>query len=376
MTTTAELDAELSTALDETLEHLNANHADTVLLVARFAAGCPEAEEAELAGIDSAGVNFDVMVRGGRTLVRWPFSSHISSTDDARARLYEGVAQARHAAGDRMEITSLEQESADQAGIRTFYTSISSISRLTDGLLELDLDGGLDEFVTLGGDQFFYLMVPQAGAEPIPDGYTIVDYMDQAPDERPLGAYYTVRRWDPQTRRITLWAVLHGHDGGVGGWVEHCAVGDRVVIWGPRHSFSPSTQASSQLLVADETGFAAVLAILDETPTGRPSIVVFETIDVSHTVDLRSYPDATVHWIFRGDEPAGTGDRLVDAVRNLGLDTGPAGSGHDLVGLSAFGAAESRQITAVRKYLRRELGLRADQVFMTGYWRRDNAIRG
>jgi NADPH-dependent ferric siderophore reductase len=39
--------------------------------------------------------------------------------------------------------------------------------------------------------------------------------------------------------------------------------------------------------------------------------------------------------------------------------------------LSAFGAAESRQITAVRKYLRRELGLRSDQVFMTGYWRRD-----
>ena len=65
MTATAELDAELSTALDETLEHLNANHADTVLLIARYAAGCLEAEEAELAGIDSSGVDFDVVL-GGR----------------------------------------------------------------------------------------------------------------------------------------------------------------------------------------------------------------------------------------------------------------------------------------------------------------------
>ena len=266
------------------------------------------------------------------------------------------------------------QESAsadDQASIRTFYTGISSVARLTPGLLELQLDGGLDEFVTLGGDQFLYLMVPRAGADLIPDGYTIADYMDQQPDERPLGAYYTVRRWDPENRRLTLWAVVHGHEGGVGGWIERCVVGDRVVIWGPRHSFSPSSLARSQLLVADETGFAAVLAILDETPAGRPSTLVFEAIDEEHTVDLSAYPDVTAHWIFRGGAPAGSGGRLVDAVRNLRLDEGRDGSCHDLDGLSVFGAAESRQITAVRTYLRRELGLRSDQVCMTGYWRRD-----
>jgi NADPH-dependent ferric siderophore reductase len=37
----------------------------------------------------------------------------------------------------------------------------------------------------------------------------------------------------------------------------------------------------------------------------------------------------------------------------------------------AFGGAESRQITAVRKHLRQEVGWPAERVSMTGYWRRE-----
>ena len=159
-----------------------------------------------------------------------------------------------------------------------------------------------------------------------------------------MGAYYTVRRWDPERRRITIWVVVHGHDAGVGRWFEQCRVGDRVVIWGPRHSFSPPVEAREQLLVADETGFAAVVALLDETPPGRPSTVVLETIDEQHTIDLSGFPDVTVRWLFRGDAEPGTGDALLRAVRDIDLDA---------AGLVAFGAAESRQITAVRRHLRR-----------------------
>ncbi len=261
-----------------------------------------------------------------------------------------------------MPITSIEQERQEQALIPTFYTSVAAVSSLNDGLIEVELDGGLDEFATRGGDQFFYMMMPRAGADPIPDGYTMADYMAQTDDERPMGAYYTVRRWDAERRRMTIWVVVHGHDAGAGGWFERCRVGDRVVIWGPRHSFSPPVEARQQLLIADETGFAAVVALFDETPTGRPSTVVLETTDEHHTIDLSEFPDATVQWLFRGDAEAGTGDALLGAVRQLDLD--PAG-------LVAFGAAESRQITAVRRYLRDDVGMPAANVFMTGYWRRD-----
>lgn len=361
MTTTTDLDAEIREMLDETIDHLNGNHADTVLLIARYVAGCPEADEAELANVDHAGVDLDVGVGGARTLVRWSFPEAIESTDQVYDRLYGTIGIARAAAGDGVALTSIEQETVEQATIPTFYTSVTAVSRRTDALIELELGGGLEEFHTMGGDQFFYFMLPQPGAVPIPDGYTMADYMAQAEHERPVGAYYTVRRWDAERQRMTVWVVEHGHDAGVSGWAANCAVGDRVVIWGPRHSFGPIAGTDTQLLVADETGFAAVAAILDETPAGVRSLVVLETVDASRTIDLPGGDDVQVHWVFRGADDPGTGDRLLAAVRDLDLTAD---------GLVAFGAAESRQITAVRKHVRHEVGVAADRVSMTGYWRR------
>jgi len=356
-----DLDNDAIADLDVTIEHLNANHADSVLLVARYAAGCVEADDAELSGVDREGVDLDVRIGDRRVPVRWSFGEVVGSAAEVRAQLEGAIGAARSAAGDRMPITSIEQERREQALIPTCYTAVAAVRWLNGGLLEVELAGGLDEFATRGGDQFFYMMMPRPGAEPIPDGYTMADYMAQADDERPMGAYYTVRRWDAERRRMTIWVVLHGHEAGAGGWFGQCRVGDRVVIWGPRHSFGPPVGARQQLLLADETGFAAVAVLLEETPAGRPSTVMLETTDEHHTIDLSGFPDATVQWLFRGDDEAGTGDALLRAVRALDPDS---------AGLVAFGAAESRQITAVRRYLRDDIGLPAANVFMTGYWRR------
>ena len=147
------------------------------------------------------------------------------------------------AALDETIVTRIERKRREQAAIPTFHTSVVAVSPIDAGLIEVDLGGGLDEFATLGGDEFFYMMMPRPGADPIPDDYTMAAYMAQAVEERPMGAGYTVRRWDPERRRITIWVVVHGHDAGVGRWFEQCRVGDRVVIWGPRHSFSPPVEA-------------------------------------------------------------------------------------------------------------------------------------
>jgi NADPH-dependent ferric siderophore reductase len=81
-------------------------------------------------------------------------------------------------------------------------------------------------------------------------------------------------------------------------------------------------------------------------------------------VPLALGPDDAVTWSYRHGEEPGTGTRLLDGVTRLAADTG---------GLYAFGAAESRQITAVRRHLRHERHLPAHQVQMTGYWRRNRA---
>ena len=179
------------------------------------------------------------------------------------------------------------------------------------------------------------------GAEPIPDGYTMADYMAQADDERPMGAYYTVRRWDAERRRMTIWVVLHGHDAGAGGWSERCRVGDRVVIWGPQALVQPARRGAAAT-AASPTRPASPRSppcSRRRPPVGRRRSCSRPPTS-THTIDLSGFPDATVHWLFRGDDEAGTGDALA-AARFAALDLDPAG-------LVAFGAAESRQITAVR----------------------------
>lgn len=80
--------------------------------------------------------------------------------------------------------------------------------------------------------------------------------------------------------------------------------------------------------------------------------------DVDHHLPMPER--ATVHWLHRAEVGAGP-DVYLDIMRTV------VG---EVDGLFAFGAGESRQISAARRLLRRELGLAAEQVHMTGYWRR------
>jgi NADPH-dependent ferric siderophore reductase len=145
------------------------------------------------------------------------------------------------------------------------------------------------------------------------------------------------------------------------GWARHAAVGDRVALWGPRQAFEPPEDATSYLLVGDETGLAAFAAVLDHADGGVPVTVIVESDDGAPVVDLPARPKDTVQWVTRDGAELGTGTALVDAVRSRTLDT---------AGLYAYGAAESREISAVRKHLRHTLAMRATQVQMVGYWRR------
>jgi NADPH-dependent ferric siderophore reductase len=367
MSATIELDPQVRELVDDTVEHFNSNHADTVLLLTRFAAGCPDAMDAEAVHVDSSGV--DIAVRVGPDLlpgqVRLDFGATVFTALEVQGQVHLAIARAREVAGDSMPLTSLELEGAETNKIRTFDTRVAEVSWVNDSLVQIVLAGGLDEYVTLGGDQFLYLMVPRPGDAALPQGYDMADFMQQTDEERPLGAYYTVRHWDEDAKRITLWAVVHGHDEGLGAWLGRCSIGDRVLFWGPRHGFSPIAEATCHLFIADESGFAAVAALLDEMAPGQASTLVLETADDAHTIDLSAYPDATAHWLFRGDREPGVGTQFVDTVRSI-LGTEDV----DTSGIVAFGAGESRQVTAIRKYLRHEVGLSADQVFMVGYWRR------
>lgn len=341
------------------LEHFNANHADTVLLLARYGAGCEAAVDAEAVGVDTEGVDIDVLVDGKRTLARLAFDGPVATAGEVSAQVMARIGVARANAGTRMAVTSMEHEIAHTGSLHTYAATVAAVRELSPNLREIVVTGSFDGLQTLGQDQFVFVFVPRQGD--LPDDYSMAAYMAEDADTRPYGAYYTVRSWDPETKRMTLWFALHDHEAGVGGWAGRAVVGDRLALWGPRAPFEAPTDATTHLFVTDESGFAAVAARIDQLPAGVEAIVIAETIDDSHVVPLAPEGRADVRWVFRGADAPGTGNRLLAAVTQLDLARPD---------FFAFGAGESREISAIRRLLRRGHDIPATHVSMTGYWRR------
>ena len=354
------IDAATAAELEATVEHLNANHADTVLFVARHLTSTPDLVDAEFGAVDSGGVELTVVEGGSARVVRVDFDGVVASAGDVQVQMFGHLAAAREADPDGA-LTSLEREMAGQGTIPTRVVRVTAITDIAPNIRQITI-GGLEGHVPLGPDDFFLVILPRPGLEHQLDGDPDFSYfMGLADEEKPAWAYYTCRRFHPDTGEMDLWFVLHDHDGDVSGWARRAEVGERVGLWGPREAFEPPADTTSYLLVGDETGLGAFAAILDAAADGIPVHLVVESDDGRPVLELPARPKDTVQWVSRGGSLHGEGTALVDAVAALDLDAR---------GLYAYGAAESREVTAVRKHLRREVGLPATQVQMVGYWRR------
>lgn len=187
------------------------------------------------------------------------------------------------------------------------------------------------------------------------------DFKAQGADGPVRGAYYTVRHHDPEAGTITFWVVVHDHPEGVSAWLQRATPGDALLAWGPRVGFVPPA-VDRFLLVADETGFAAVARIVEALPSTATIIALLELDDADHAPPMPSHPGLDLRWIVRRGAP-GTGDELLLAVQAVEVAE-PAR-------WAMFGGAESRQITRIRRLVRDERCLEAQQVLATGYWRRE-----
>jgi NADPH-dependent ferric siderophore reductase len=175
-----------------------------------------------------------------------------------------------------------------------------------------------------------------------------------------VGAYYTLRRWRPAQHELDILCVLHGDIGPASAWAARARPGDPVALWGPRTAYDPPPGTDRYLLVADETGLPAVAAILESLPEGTPVQVVAECDNPGERQELPPAPSVDVTWVYRDGAPPGTTTLLADAARAL-----PWPSGTPYV----WGGGESRAMTAVRRYARRERGLDRAAVSLVAYWR-------
>lgn len=245
--------------------------------------------------------------------------------------------------------------------IPTRAATVTGVDDVGPGLRQIRF-GGLDGHRPIGPDDFFLVIRPRPGDEHLlDDGTTFAQIRELPEDRRPEWAYYTCRRWRAERGELDAWFVLHGHERGVSGWAARAEIGDRVLLWGPRAAYDPPAGTGHVLLVGDETGLGAFAGVLESAPAELRVTAVVESDDGDPVVDLPRRDGADVRWISRDGAPRGTGTSLLDAVAALDLDVDD---------LYAYGAGESRLVTAVRTHLRRDRGVPRAGVEMVGYWRR------
>jgi NADPH-dependent ferric siderophore reductase len=169
---------------------------------------------------------------------------------------------------------------------------------------------------------------------------------------------FSVRAFDPARAEIDVDFFLHGDAGRAAAWALRAEVGDRVGFAGPRLHWKGGNHADWSLLVADETGLPALLAILETLPAGHRTTALAEVSDNTERQEVETAADVELHWLVRGGRPPGTTTVLADAVAELEL---PRGRGR------VWGGGEAMAMRAVRDHLRKPgRGLQ-----VLGYWKHD-----
>jgi NADPH-dependent ferric siderophore reductase len=168
---------------------------------------------------------------------------------------------------------------------------------------------------------------------------------------------YTVRRHDPARAEVEIDFALHDDAGQATRWAADAKPGDRAGFAGPRTHWERDPDADWALLVADDTGVPAALAILESLPAGHRAIALLEVADERERQPIATPADVDVRWLSRDGRAPGTTTLLPDAVREVDL---PPGRGR------VWGAGESHAMRRVRDHVRRGRGL--EKVNVLGYW--------
>jgi NADPH-dependent ferric siderophore reductase len=151
--------------------------------------------------------------------------------------------------------------------------------------------------------------------------------------------------------------VSHGIDGPGARWAEAAQPGSRINGVGPRGKIFLDPNADWHLFLADASGAAASLSMLEALP---PDVPAFAFIELEHELPHTATDQHTVRWVADAS--------LADAMVAFTL---PAGNGHVYI------AGEVLQVNALRDAALAR-GLHAEQVSAKAYWGRGkpNAPRG
>lgn len=300
---------------------------------------------------------------------------------------------------------------------------VTAVERISPTFVRVEFgSAALADFGVAGRlyDQRLKLIFPD-GDHPLPsfegaDESWLGTWMERPVAERGHMRTYTVRSvrgTGPDTRLVIDFIVHEGEVGPGGAWGARAKVGDRLVTLAPRRGaefggieFVPG-DASTLLLVGDETAVPAISAILEQLdPTARGA--VFLEVPVADDVQTLEHPESvTIEWFPREGAPRGVAlqaavlehlggptaavdvaalDEVVEVDPDLwetptysssgeDVEADARPVGHDWDGLYAWIAGESKVVTSLRRALVNDLHIDRHQVAFMGYWRLGVAMK-
>jgi NADPH-dependent ferric siderophore reductase len=231
-------------------------------------------------------------------------------------------------------------------------------TRITPRMVRVTLAG--DELAGFGGDgpdRRIKMFFPVEGQDrPAVPRATSGGPLWPAGQARPTIRTYTVRRFDETAGELDVDFVLHEGHGPAAAWARDARAGAWVGVSEPGGRYVVDPDADFHLVIGDESALPAVATVLAALPDGVPAVAYLEVADAAEEQELPG--GAAVHWVHRGDRPAG--EPLTDAVQAAQL---PEGRGQ------AWLAGESACVRDLRRHLLDDRKFDRRAVYATGYWR-------
>lgn len=168
---------------------------------------------------------------------------------------------------------------------------------------------------------------------------------------------YTVRRFDDQSKALTVDFAVNDHEGLATNWAKHAKKGDLLGVAGPGDTKYTDYHAAWHLLVADLTALPAAAAIMEKLPKTAVGTAFIQVPTEDDKQVIAAPEGIAINWVINRDLSQ---KALLQAVENLQWTEGTP---------AIFIAAESSHMMAVKQYVKTKPGYSKEQTYASGYWK-------
>lgn len=223
--------------------------------------------------------------------------------------------------------------------LKSREVTVSAVRELAPNFVSVTFKGeSLHDFVSSSYDDHVKFILPDAAGERVMRDYT-------------------PRRYDQAARELTLEFALHAQ-GAMSDWARQAAIGQQVVIAGPRGSMIIPTDYRWQILAGDATALPAIRRRLDELPAGVDVQVLVSGEEAAALHAAQGFAGAAGVSVSVRVLP--TAEALVDAIRAMPL---PQGDGF------IWCAGEAQMAKQVRDILFVDKGFPREAARISAYWK-------